>query len=118
MTATVSDLELSLPLISQDDKDELAVRDNRDIKIDRQYSILAEQLIARQVWLEMVVGSNNPGILMPTRNNNGAPRLGNSGVELMTPDWKSRNNKVNRDLTTEVESRMRQIPVSVFSTSP
>lgn len=58
LTATVSDLELSLPLISQDDKDELAVRDNRDIKIDRQYSILAEQLIARQVWLEMVVGSN------------------------------------------------------------
>ena len=102
------------PPISKEDKFELAVIFIYSLKAIQSLTS-TKQLIARQVWLELVVGSNNPSLPMPRNGKKSiSPHVSKDGVELMTPDWKSKINDTNKSLISIVIERIKCLPVSAF----
>ena len=101
------------PPISKEDKAELAVHYIFDLKLT--ILIIMEQGIARQIWLELVVGCNNTRLLLPHHEKRSTgPRTGPDGKELMTPDWKSKVNVTNKHLTEIVKVRIKSLLVGAF----
>ena len=99
------------PPISKRDKFELVVIFIYSLKAIQSLTS-TKQLIAQQVWLELVVGSNNPLLPMPHYGKKSiSPHISKDGIELMTPDWKSKINDTNKSLISILIERIKCLPV-------
>ena len=102
------------PPISKEDKAELVVRYIFNTKLTVNLIIIT-QGIARQIWLELVVGCNNTQLPLPhNEKKSTSPHTSPDGEELMTPDWKLKVNITNKHLIEIVKDRIKSLPVGTF----